>query len=91
MKAEGEIRSTGAGDEITVGILFDRQLDHRNYQTSPLEPPGKSLRSALARLVFILVEDEVNVAMRRVGNLPELQGRQMRAEGAGGVAKASLP
>ena len=91
MEAENEIGGTGAANEIAVGILSGRQLDQRDGQTSLLEPPGESLGGALARLVFILVEDQINPATRRVGKLTELGSRQVRAEGAGGVAKARLP
>jgi hypothetical protein len=49
------------------------------------------LGSVLTRSVGVLVKGEVNLTGRTIGDLAELGGRQMRAEGAGGVAKASLP
>ena len=91
LEAEGEIGGLGATDEVSVGILSGRQRHDQDGQARPLEPPGKSLGSVWARLVFILVKDEVNPASRWVGKLVEPRGRQMRAEGAGGVAKARLP
>ena len=49
------------------------------------------MRSLLAGVVFILVEDDVDRAIEAIGELLELLGCQMGAEGAGGVAKAGLP
>lgn len=91
MQAENEIGGTGAANEVAVGILSGRQLDQRDCQTGLLEPSGESLGGVLARLVFILVEDQVNPTTGLIGKLMELRGRQMCAEGAGGVAEARLP
>ena len=91
MEAKGEIGSTGATDEIAVGILPGRQLDHGDCQARPLESAGQGLGSVLTGSVVVLVKGEVNLTRRRIGDLMELGRCQMCAEGAGGVAKAGLP
>lgn len=91
LEAEGEISGAGAANEVAVGILAGRQWNNRGLQTCPLESEGESLGSVLAGQVFILVKDEVNATTRPIGKLVELRGRQMRAEGTGGVAKSGLP
>ena len=61
MKAKGEISRTGTTNEVAVGILSSRQLDHRDRQTQRLESTGETLRRALTGLVEVLVKDEVNL------------------------------
>ena len=78
-------------DEVTVGVLTIGQAHAVGRQTGSLEFPGKGLGSDLARLVFVLVEDDVEQEIWPVAKLLELRGCQMGAEGAGGVAKAGLP
>src|ERR1035438_5274881 len=53
--------------------------------------PSKRLRGVLARLFFILVEEDVDPAAQLAGKLPQLRGCQMRTQGAGGIGKPSLP
>jgi hypothetical protein len=91
LQAKGEIGSTGATNEIAVGILSGRQLHPGNGQTRPLKPVGESQGCLLAGLFFVLIKDQVNPATGWVGKLAELRERQMSAEGARGVAKAGLP
>ena len=49
------------------------------------------MRSLLAGLIFVLVEGDVDGTAWLLGKLRPLSGRQLRADGAGGVAKTGLP
>jgi hypothetical protein len=91
LQTEAEIGSTGATNEVAVGILAGRQGHDGDCQTLPVEPAGERLGSVLARLIVVLVKDEVNVTTRPIEKLTKLGKRQLRTEGARGVSKASLP
>ncbi len=56
-----------------------------------LELQSKRLGGMLARLVSILVEEDVDPAAELAGKLAKLRGRQVRTQAAGGIGKPSLP
>ena len=49
------------------------------------------MSGSLPRLVIILIEDDVDTTPGCVGKLRQVGGAQMGANGAGSIAKASLP
>ena len=52
---------------------------------------GERQSGLLTSLVVVLIEDDVDSAILGIAKLIPLQGRQMSADRAGGVAKAFLP
>jgi hypothetical protein len=86
-----EIGGCGAGHEVAVGIVPSRQLDDAGGYADIGEALCKPVRGMLASLVFILIKDKIDQAVRSIGKLMELRRSQVGAKRAGGVAKARLP
>src|SRR6266478_7924360 len=60
-------------------------------QPGGLQARRQGVGCLLAGMVVIVIEGNVNLAAVLVTKLRQLQGCQMSAQRAGGVAKASLP
>jgi hypothetical protein len=60
-------------------------------QTSLVEAGEEGIGSILAGLVLILIEGDVDTAIRVIAELGELRRSQVGADGTGGIAESRLP
>ena len=91
LQALGELGGSGAGNEVTVGVIPVWQLDDASFDASAFQAKGELVRSLLPGLIFILVEDDVEQTARPFGKLRQLSGGSLGSDGARRVAKAGLP
>ena len=91
MQTRGEVGGGGAGNEVAVGIVPERQGSYAHGHPSAFQAPGKLAGSCLAGVIFILVKDKVDRTTRPIAKLGQLCRCQMSADGACGIAKAGLP
>ena len=66
-------------------------MDDASVQTGASQTLGEGMGSALAGMIVILVEDDVDLAAGLIAQLGQLKRRQVCAHGASGIAKAGLP
>ena len=67
------------------------QLDDVRSDAEVLQAYREPIRRQLARLIFVLIEDDVHNAAGLLGQLRSVRGSELCAYSAGGVAKAGLP
>src|SRR5881392_3442997 len=91
LQTGGEVRGGGTADEVVVGIMPERQLDNIGACAGALQVLRKLVSGALPGLVFILIKNDVDQTRGPIAELLDLTWRQVCAEGAGRIAKASLP
>ena len=87
----GEVGGCGARDEVVVWIQPLWQVDDMDWESEIFELKGQLMSRRLPRLVIILIEDDVDTTPGCLGKLRQVGGAQMGANGAGSIAKASLP
>ena len=86
-----EIVAARSGQEETIGILASGKVHDARGVTGAVQTLGERPSGFLTRLVVVLIENNVDLAIRGIAKLIPLQGRQMSADRAGRVANAFLP
>ena len=69
----GEVLSAGASHEVTVGIVARGQADQTYVQAGLIQHLEESVRGSLARLVLVLIESDVDTAVRVLAELVQLR------------------
>jgi hypothetical protein len=87
----GEVLSAGASQEVTVGIVARGQADQTYLQAGFIKHLEERVGGSLAGLVFVLIESDVDTAVRVLAELGQLRRGQMGTDGAGAVAESCLP
>ena len=67
------------------------QADPTYLQAGMIEHLEESVGGSLACLVFVLIESDVDTAVRVLTELGQLRRREMGADSAGGFAESCLP
>ena len=86
-----EIGGGCPGEEVTVGVVSVGQDHDVRTRAGMEEALGQNAGCTLAGTIGILIEGNIDVAAAGIGQLGKLERSEMRAEGAGGIAKAGLP
>ena len=74
MEEMGEIVGGCPGEEVTVGVMAGGQADDAYVQASLVEARNESLSGVLARMVFVLIESDIDTAVTVLAELGQLRG-----------------
>jgi hypothetical protein len=87
----GEIGSGGARDKIAVRVMTGWQSNHARIKARIGEASCELVRRSLTSPVVIVVKGNVDLTVRPVGQLVELERGELGSNAACGVAKTRLP